>query len=182
MPFSKGHEMTAANIAPPAASEYAEYYQQYLGKVPEGDFLAAFDAQPGMLRTLVGNLPNGEDNKLHEPYTWTLKQVVGHLIDVERIFSTRMLRIGVGDETPLPGFEQNAYVAALDYETVSMDALLDEFEALRRANAILARRMGPEALARVGTASDDLVSARANLYILCGHVEYHAEIMRTRLA
>lgn len=172
---------TTTRISPPSLDEYDNYYQQYISKVPDGDFLTIFAAQPKMLRELVTGLADGEDNTLHAPYTWTIKQVVGHLIDVERIFSTRVLRMGVGDETPIPGMDQNIYVAAIDYEAVTMDVLLDEFAALRNANVLLVQRMGTENLARRGVASGTPVSARANLFILCGHVEYHAEIVRTRL-
>ncbi len=89
-----------------------------------------------------------------------------------------MLRIGVRNTTPMPGKEQNDHVDGLDYENLSMSALLDEFAALRESNRLLALRLGEEALARTETASDGAVSARVNLHILEGHVEYHAEIMR----
>lgn len=168
-------------ISSPSPDEYASYYHQYVSKVPDGNFLTAFAVQPDMLRDLVGSLTDGECNTVHAPYTWTIKQVIGHLIDVERIFSTRLLRIGVGDDTPIPGIDQNIYVAALDYDAVTMNVLLDEFAALRSANVLLVQRMGTRNLARMGVASDNPVSARANLFILCGHVEYHAEIIRKRL-
>ena len=173
--------MTTSPIIAPDQSEYVPYFHQYISKVPEGDFLAVFAKQPEVLQQLFGDLPDGEESKLHEPYTWTLKQVLGHLIDVERIFSTRLLRIGVGDEQALPGMDHNIYVASLDYDRVATQSLLDEFAALRKANVILAQRMSPEALERVGIASGNSVSARANLYILCGHVVYHEEIVRKRL-
>lgn len=169
------------SIQPPSSNEYADYYHQYISEVPDGDFLTMFAAQPDMLCALVGDLPSGEDNKQHAPYTWSIKQVIGHLIDVERIFSTRLLRIAAGDETPIPGIDQNIYVAAFDYDAVTMNVLLDEFAALRNANVSLIQRMGTENLARRGVASGSPVSARANLFILCGHVEYHAEIVRKRL-
>ena len=173
--------MTTTSFSPPAKCEYPEYFESYISKVPSGDFISTLAGQPQMLRGLLGDLPEGEDNKPHAPYTWTLKHVIGHLLDVERIFSTRMLRIGVGDTTPMPGMDQNDYVDGLDYENVSMTALLDEFAALRESNRLLAMRLGSESLARTGTASDCKVSARANLYILVGHVEYHAEIIRQRV-
>ena len=173
--------MTTISFSPPAKGEYPEYFESYISKVPTGDFIDVLAGQPQMMRDLLGDLPEGEDNKPHPPYTWTLKQVVGHLLDVERIFSTRMLRIGVGDTTPMPGMDQNEYVDGLDYENVSMTALLDEFAALRESNRSLAMRLGSESLARTGTASDCKVSARANLFILVGHVEYHVEIMRLRV-
>ncbi len=172
---------TTTRILPPSPDDYADYYHQYISKVPVGDFLTIFAAQPELLRQLVTGLADDEDNTLHAPYTWTIKQVVGHLIDIERIFSTRVLRIGVGDETPIPGIEHGMYVDAIDYEAVTMDVLLDEFAALRNANILLVQRMGTENLARHGVASGNPVSARANLFILCGHVEYHAEIVRKRL-
>lgn len=173
--------MTAAAIERPGANEYAEYYNGYIAKVPDGDFLAAFAAQPERLKRLLGNLPSGEDLRLHEPYTWTLRQVIGHLIDVERLFSARLLTVAAGDQTPIPGMDQNEYVAGLCYTEVSMNDLLEEFAALRASNVLLTRRLNPSQLARMGTASDSPVSARANLFILCGHVEYHAEIMKQRL-
>ena len=173
--------MTTSPITAPDQSEYAPYYHQYISKVPQGDFLAVFAKQPETLQQLLGDLPDGEEKKFHEPCTWTLKQVLGHLIDVERIFSTRLLRIGVGDQQALPGMDQNTYVASFDFEQVAISTLLDEFAALRKANVILAKRMSPESLQRVGIASDSSVSARANLYILCGHVVYHEEIVRRRL-
>ena len=173
--------MTNSPITAPDQSEYDPYYHQYISKVPEGDFLAVFAKQPETLQQLLGDLPDGEESKLHEPYTWTLKQVLGHLIDVERIFSTRLFSIGVGDTQALPGMDHNIYVDSFDYGPVAMQTLLDEFAALRKANVILAQRMSPDALERVGIASGNSISARANLYILCGHVVYHEEVVRKRL-
>jgi len=169
-------------IAPPTSQEYHEYYQQYIGKADSKNFLASFEQQPQVLRDVLGGLDDDEVSKLHEPYTWTFKQVMGHLIDCERIFSCRMLRIAVGDKTPIPGIDQNIYVANLDYETPTMSELLDEFQLLRQANALLVKRLSPESLSRVGTASDNPVSAKANLFILAGHVEYHLEILKKRIA
>ena len=174
--------MIQTRFAPPASSEYAPYYEQYISKFSPDDFLAGFELQIDELRQVLGNLSGGEDQILHEPYTWTLRQVLGHLIDCERIFSTRLLRIAVGDETPIPGIDQDIYVDNLDYQSVTMAELLDEFEHLRRANVLLAKRLPDGSLDRMGTASDNPVSARANLYILGGHVVYHLEIVKRRLA
>lgn len=169
-------------IARPDPSEHHEYFLTYINKLPDTDFVANFAAQPQLLETLLGDLPAGEDAKLHQPYTWTLKQVVGHLIDTERIFCTRLLRIATGDETPNPDFEHNNFVAALNYEDVSMRSLLDEFSALRSSNLLLVRRLTADQLARVGTASGRPLSARATLFIMAGHIVYHYEIMQRRLA
>jgi hypothetical protein len=173
--------MTSSSIARPEPSEYFEYFETYISKFVPADFWAAFDAQPDELQSLLGNLPAEEDSKLHDPYTWTLKQVVGHLIDTERIFATRLLRIAVGDTTPNPDFEQNSYVAGLDYESVSMAGLIEEFTTLRRSNALMLRRLGDEQLARTGTASGRVLSARAIPFMMGGHFVYHFEIMAKRL-
>ncbi|MEM7478485.1 MAG: DinB family protein [Planctomycetota bacterium] len=173
---------TADKFRAPEQDEYHEYYHRYVSKFAPEDFLAEFRGQAKLLRELLESADNAELEKHHEPYTWTLKQVVGHLIDCERIFSTRLLRIAVADKTPIPGIDQDIYVNNIDYELVGMDALLDEFEALRTANAILASRLRAEDLNRRGVASGNEVSARANLYILGGHVIYHYEIMKARLS
>ena len=173
--------MIRTKFQPPGPHEFAEYYEGYISRFTPEDFLAAFEDQIGELRDLLGDLSQGEDNRTHDPYTWTLKQLMGHLIDCERIFSTRLLRIAVGDKTPIPGIEQNQYVDNLDYETPSMADLLDEFEHLRRANILLAKRLTPESLENMGNASEVDISAKANLFILGGHVAYHAEIIRKRL-
>jgi len=173
--------MTDEKFSRPTSDQYNEYYDRYVSLVPSGDFLTNFESQVLTLEDLLGSLPDGTDLELHEPYTWTLRQVVGHLIDCERVFSTRLLHIGVGDPAAMPGMNQDAYDASLNYTQVVMRDLLDEFAHLRRANVLLAGRMSAECLARVGEASGLPISAKANLFILAGHVEYHAAIMRRRL-
>ena len=129
-----------ASIAAPTSGEYHEYYHQYVSKFVADDFLATFQGQIDELDSILGGLDDDAVSQLHEPYTWTLKQVLGHLIDCERIFSTRMLRIAVGDETPIPGIDQNLYVSSMDYQSVTMDSLLQEFTHLRKANVLLLQR------------------------------------------
>lgn len=169
-------------IARPEPTEYFEYFETYISKFTPDDFWAEFDEQPDRLRKLLGDLPAGEESKLHDPYTWTLKQVVGHLIDTERIFATRLLRIGVGDPTPNPDFEQNSYVDGLDYQSVTLGDLIDEFDFLRKSNAMMLRRFGDEQLSRSGSASGRDLSARTIPFLLGGHFNYHFEIMEKRLS
>ena len=169
-------------IARPEPSEYLKYFETYISKFTPTDFWAEFDRQPDQLRSLLGKLPAGEESKFHEPYTWTLKQVVGHLIDAERIFGTRLLRIGVGDPTPNPDFEQNSFVAGLDYGPVLMNDLIDEFDTLRKSNAMMIRRFGDDQLIRSGTVSGRPLSARTIPFVLGGHFNYHYQIMEKRLS
>ena len=168
-------------ITRPEPSEYLEYYETYISKFTPTDFWAEFDGQPSQLQMLLGNLPAGEESKLHQPYTWTLKQVVGHLIDAERIFGTRLLRIGVGDPTPNPDFEQNSFVAGLAYDPILMNDLIDEFGMLRKSNAMMLRRFGNDQLNRSGTVSGRQLSARTIPFVLGGHFNYHYQIMEKRL-
>lgn len=174
--------MTTDKFAAPAATDYNDFYRRYVSLVPEeDDFCSCLETQIVTLENLLGDLPEGSDLLPHPPYTWTLRQLVGHLIDCERIFSGRLLHIGVGDPAELPGMDQDVYVANLDYSQVTMRRLLDEFAHLRRANLALANRMSVECLNRVGQASGWPISARANLYIMVGHVEYHVAIIKKRL-
>lgn len=165
----------------PSPDEYHEYYEPYISLFDPLDFLVEFRQQPQQLEDLIGGLSAEEVNRLHEPYTWNLKQVVGHMIDCERIFSMRALRIGVGDETPIPGIDQNIYVENLNYDAVGMNELLQEFRLLREANALLAERLGNENLRQMGIASDNKISAKANFFILAGHFLYHYKIMAKRI-
>ncbi len=169
-------------VTRPADSEYHEFYRKYVAHIPdEATFAIRLLDQVPRLRNLLGKLPTSEFDQLHEPFTWTLKQVVGHLIDTERIFSDRMLRIGVGDQTPIPGIDQQMFVRGVNYTALPMPDLLDELEHLRIANQLAVKRLTDNDWIRVGTASDSSVTARANIYILVGHFEHHLDRLKTRL-
>ena len=166
----------------PATNEYHEYFDAYIELFQADDLLAEFAAQPRKLEELLGELSHEEASQLHTPYTWNLKQVVGHLLDTERIFSNRLLRIAAGDPTPNLGFEQNDYVDNFDYSAVAMKDLLEEFAALRLSNLKLVSRCSEEQLSRQAMASGKSLSARAAFFILGGHVVHHLEIMKQRLS
>ena len=127
----------------PAADEYAVDYEPYIGLVPEPDVLPAMAAQPAELSALLGGLSEAEANTAHAPYTWTVKQVLGHCIDNERVFGHRAARFAANDETPQPGYDQDAAVAAFDYTGVSLPDLLAEFTALRRSHELFFPRLTP---------------------------------------
>jgi len=170
-------------IGRPAASEYHEYYGPYVDCVPEGDLLELLRSQVDDLKGLVKRVvENDEASRLHEPYTWTIKQVVGHLIDSEKLFGWRAHRFGVGDETPVPGMEQNPYVDGMDYTKVSLFELAHEWELARHSNLCFFRRLPDQAWGNVGTASDNPITVRALAYLLVGHVNYHMKILEKRIA
>jgi hypothetical protein len=107
------------------------------------------------------------------PQEWSIKEVIGHIDDVERVFSYRLLRISRGDEKPLTGFEQEDYVRAAGFDNFALSDLVSEFEHLRRANILMIEHISSEAMSQYGTASGMTVSVRALIYMLVGHVEHH---------
>ena len=167
--------------ARPPASEYAPYYGKYIDLVPAQEILAQLKSQRDETVAFLRSIPESQAGVLHEPYTWTIRQVVGHLTDGERVFGYRALRIARGDATPLPGFDENAYAAAAESDGVSLAGLVDEFEAVRRANLLLFQHLPVEAWNRRGVASGQSLTVRALAYAIVGHARHHLAIVRKRL-
>lgn len=167
-------------IARPESSEYAPFYADYVSRVPEGNVCDVLESQ---LRDYVELFARVSDDRAAKPRKeneWTLKQVLGHLGEAERIFGYRALRIARGDKTPLAGFEQDDYMRAAHYNDRTLSDLLEEFEHLRRANLALFRSFSDEESERTGTASNATVSVRALMYITAGHAGRHLQLIRER--
>ena len=158
----------------PSAEEYNEFYNGYVQRaIARKDVIAALPKQIDEVKAALGKLTDKQALFRDAPKEWTIKEVLGHINDAERIFAYRLLRVSRNDQTPLPGFEQNDYVREAGFDNYPLADLLHEFEQLRRANMIMIQNM-PEAHAdRLGTASGFPVSARALIYVLVGHVEHH---------
>jgi uncharacterized damage-inducible protein DinB len=167
-------------IPRPQSDEHAPYYAGYIQRVPEGsDIFALLSDQPDELRVLLQGISDVEANTHPAPGEWSVKEVVGHICDTERIFAYRALRIARGDTTPLPGFEQDDYVRATDFNARTVSDLVEEFTLQRRANLLCFRPLTAAEVERRGTASNNPVSARALLYIMAGHVMHHVESLKT---
>ena len=167
-------------IQRPQADEYKEFYAGYVQRVPEGaDLLALLSGQPEALRALLQNVTDEQASVRPAPAEWSVKEVLGHIADTERVFAYRLLRIARGDQTALPGFDQNEFVSGTDFNRRHLADLLDEFEFQRRANMLLAASLTDEEIDRRGTASNNPVSVRALLHILAGHVIHHIESLKT---
>ncbi len=165
----------------PAASEYNAAYGVYIGKAEK--FAAPIDRLDEQLSEVLSLLePLNEAQQLHRyaPGKWSVKEMLGHIIDGERVFSYRALRIGRGDTTPLPGFEQDGYVTLAESDRVEWSELLEEFEHVRRSTILMLRHFPPTAWVRMGTSSDISVSVRAMVYVIIGHVEHHLGILKER--
>lgn len=172
--------MTPPRYDRPEASEYASFYAGYIAKVPAGDLLRTLEAQPGEYAKTLGGLPEARGNFAYAPGKWTIKELVGHVVDAERVFSYRALRIGRGDTTPLPGFDEKTWVPNSGAGARTLADLLAEFRAVRGATLALLRHLPADAPERRGTASDKEVSVRALAWIITGHAIHHLGILRER--
>jgi DinB superfamily len=164
----------------PDATEYAPYYERYISLVPDDDIQATLAAQKDEISSLVSGLPEEKGTYAYADGKWTVKELLSHVIDGERIFSYRALRISRGDKTPIEGFEQDDYIANSNANNRSFADLVDEFTFERAANLRLFANFTDENSKRVGTASDNPVSARAIAYIMAGHVRHHIGILKER--
>ena len=165
----------------PAPDEYASFYDDYIQRaIARKDVIAALPLQIDELHAALDPLTDEQALYKFGPAEWSIKELMSHLIDGERVFSYRLLRISRGDQTPLPGFDQEPYVRASGADGLALKDLLQEFEYLRRANILAIRNMNTEAALRRGTASDATISARALIYIMVGHVEHHMACLREK--
>lgn len=161
-------------ISLPTPDEYAEFYAGYVQRAQaRGDVLAALPLQIDEIRSALSKLSDKQALFRDAPREWSIKEVMGHLNDVERVFSYRLLRVSRNDATPLPGFEQNDYVREAGFDGCSLQELIQEFEFLRRANNLAIGNMKDDAMLYLGTASGYPVSARALVHMLVGHVDHH---------
>ena len=166
-------------IARPQQDEYAPFYAGYVQRVEEGgDVLALLGEQADGLRRLLAGIDEAGASARPRPDEWSVKEVLGHMCDTERIFAYRALRMARGDTTPLPGFEQDDYVRATDFNRRTLASLLDEFEAQRRGNLLFLEALTAAEIDRRGTASNGPFSVRALIYVMAGHVLHHVESLR----
>ncbi len=169
------------HLTPPTPDEYAPYYADYIQRAQAGqDVLAVLPKQIDEIRSALGHLSDQQARLRNGPKEWSIKEVIGHIIDVERVFSYRLLRISRNDSTPLSGFEDQDYVREARFDDYAFSDLISEFEFLRRANILAVNNMPEESTLRRGTASGMTVSARALIYMLVGHVEHHMASLREK--
>jgi uncharacterized damage-inducible protein DinB len=171
--------MPAADTRP-RADEYSPYYHGYVSLVPAGDVVETLERQHAETQALLAGLSDEQGAARYGPGKWSVKELVGHLVDSERVFAYRVLRFARGDRTPLPGFEQDDYVRGGDFDARTLADLAAEFAAVRRATVALLRSLDAAAWARTGAANDAEVSVRALAHIIAGHELHHVNILRTR--
>lgn len=164
----------------PEKTEYAEFYANYVSLVNEIDVVSVLQNQPNELKDLLADVSAEKENFRYAENKWSVKELLGHIVDGERVFSYRALRISRGDETPLAGFEENSYVANSNFGNSNVADLLEEFSLLRQSNVLLFKNLTDQMWLRTGTASNALVSVRALAFIMVGHIRHHTNILRER--
>jgi hypothetical protein len=164
----------------PSRDEYAPFYAPYLAAVEGEDLAPLLHGQPSRLRKLSARLPETRALHRYAPGKWSVREVIGHLSDAERVFAYRMLRFARGDRTPLPGFDENAYVAAGGFDARATDDLVEEFARVRAATLALAASLRGGEWKRLGEASGAVMSVRALAWITAGHCAHHLRVLGER--
>jgi uncharacterized damage-inducible protein DinB len=165
----------------PNPTEYAEFYKNYIARVPEGPVLDFLAKQLGDYRQLLVGVSDEAATAAPAPGKWSIKQVLGHLCDTERVMTYRALRFARGDPKELRGFEQDDYVREAQSNSRTVDNLLTEFESIRKATIALFGSLPPEAETRSGIANGNKVTVRALAYIVAGHMQHHFEGLKAGL-
>lgn len=169
-----------ALIGRPERDEYADFYHTYVGKVPEGDVFGILRRQHEVTQEILGEVDEEQAEYRYAPGKWSIKEVVGHLADTERIFAYRALAIARRDPSPLPGMDQDVYVKNGAFGERTLEDLADEWRYLRRSNLHLFNGFGGEVQLRKGIASGVEFTVRALVYVVAGHERHHQLILRER--
>lgn len=166
----------------PDAAEYAPFYAGYVSLVPEADVIRVLEEQTAALERQARQFVPALERHRYAPGKWSVREVLGHVVDAERVFGFRAFSFSRGEANPLPGFDQDDYVATGGFDGRSLMDLVDEFAQVRQANLIVLKRMDEVAWKRVGTASGKPVSVRALAFIMGGHVRHHMNILSSHYA
>ena len=164
----------------PLESEYAPYYHGYVSQVSEAEILPVLRSQLDALDVLLGRVTPEREMYRYAEGKWSIREIVGHLIDAERVFGHRAFCIARGESQNLPGFEQNDYISAAPYDRIDLEDLLSEFRLVRLSNIAMLRTLDDESWMRIGTANENQVSVRALAFIMAGHVRHHMGVLRER--
>jgi hypothetical protein len=164
----------------PQPTEYAAFYESYVSLVPGTDILGVLEAQRMLMTQLLGARSEREGNFRYAPGKWTVKEVVGHVIDTERIFAYRALRFSRNDKTPCEGFEQDDYVKNGNFNERTLVDLAEEFAQVRGASLALFLGLDGDAWQRRGIANKNEVTVRALAYITAGHELHHRRILEEK--
>jgi hypothetical protein len=179
-PFMSDPAILAPAIGRPEPSEHSPYHERYLSLVPGNDILATLESQRRQTLILLSGRDESEGDFRYAPGKWSVKEVLGHVCDTERIFAYRALRISRGDRTPLAGFEQDDYVRNSPFSRRPLPEIIEDYIAVRRATLTLFRNLDEQAWMRRGIANNNEISVRALAYITAGHELHHRRILEEK--
>src|ERR1043166_8925611 len=164
----------------PSETEYAPYYQGYVNRVSETEILPVLRAQMDDRDALLGRVTADQETYRYAEGKWSIREIVGHLIDGERVFGYRAFCIARGEKQNLPGFDQDDYMLTSQYNNMELEDLLSELRLIRLGNLAMFRTLDEEAWNRLGTANENQVTVRALAFIVAGHVRHHMNVLRER--
>jgi uncharacterized damage-inducible protein DinB len=164
----------------PNTNEYNVYYETYIKEVQGDDILKILNEQNKQTQEVLNSFSEHKGNYKYADGKWTVKEVIGHLIDTERVFAYRALCIARGEKKSLPGFEQDDYVQGGNFNSRNLTDLNYEFRLLRESNLLLFRSFSEEMLNNRGTANESAITVRAILWIIAGHEKHHLKILQER--
>lgn len=172
--------MASIVLERPRSDEYGRFFERYVARVPGDDALSFLAAQRRSLSEELMRIPESRAGERYAEGKWSIREVVGHMTDTERIMAYRALCIARGEANSLPGFDENAYMTGMPFEAYSLGDLVTELDQVRGANLSLLSHLDDAAWRRVGTANNHKVSVRALAFVMAGHVEHHRAVLRER--
>jgi hypothetical protein len=172
--------MTKVESGRPDTTEYAEYYGRYVGKVEGSDIVGVLEGQLDRTLALLRGIDERTADFRYEPGKWSVKELLGHLMDTERVFAYRALVFLRNDKAALPGFDQDLWAKEANYSDLPFSEIVQEFEAVRRATIQLLRHVDASGWTRQGTANGKTVTTRALAFLMAGHLEHHVGILKER--
>ncbi|MEC0127013.1 DinB family protein [Paenibacillus pabuli] len=164
----------------PNTEEYAAFYEKYISLIPEGKIIERMEQQAHIVQTLLSSLTEEQANHRYAEGKWSVKEVIGHLLDNERIMSSRLLRIARGDKANHPGYDQDVLMQGQPFNAYTVADLNEEYAVARRSTILMLRHLTPEAWLCRGIVSDNPASARSIAYIMAGHELHHLLVLRDR--
>ncbi len=167
-------------MARPTASDHAPYFEKYISKVKGDTIQEAIKNHSATMLEFYMSLPEDRENYAYAEDKWTLKEVLQHIIDAERVFSYRILRIARKDATPLASFDENAFAANAGTSSRTFHSIKNEFAAVRQSTDLLLSSLTEDQLQQKGTASNNPATANAFAFITYGHLLHHKEIIEER--
>jgi len=180
MPVEIRHKIESMKPNELSKNEYSSFNATYINALEDVSLIEGLEKGKDQLVAFISAIPTEKLEYRYAENKWTIKDIILHLIDAERIFGYRALRIGRGDKTPLAGFEENDYIPNAMANNRTVESLLEEFQWVRNSTLILFKNFSNEQLLYLGTASENAISVRAIGFLITGHQNHHLKIIEER--